>query len=74
MHLPIVDVRPTECAWGDNGSMRRRDIAFIRSGDLCLSMEQMVLGIRAMGEMRHEVGGDPAAAPARRAVERMFTL
>jgi hypothetical protein len=66
--LPIIDVRPTEGARGDHGGMRRRDIAFIRSRNLRLSMERT----RAMGKMRHEAGGDPASV--RRAVERMSAL
>jgi hypothetical protein len=70
VYLSIIDVRSTECARGDNGGMRRRDIAFIGSRNLCLSMER----IRAMGEVRRAAGGDQAAAPARRAVERMLAL
>jgi hypothetical protein len=73
---PFIDVRLAECATGDNGSMRHRNIAHIHSRNSYLSPEQVTHCIvcRAMGEERDEAGGDPAVVPARRTVERMFTL
>jgi hypothetical protein len=76
VHLPIIDVRMTECARGDNGTRRHRDIALIRSRSFCLSMEQVIHGTicLAAGEVRRDPWIGLARTSARRATKWIFTL
>jgi quinolinate synthase len=67
----------TECSMSDNVAVHYPDIEFVRPCGLCPHMKQITLGKirRALETLEGEVTIDSAAAaPARRAIERMLAL